>query len=336
MSKVIAGDIGGTKTLLQYVDLDLATSKYQVLFEKRYASGEFSAFNLILDDFVETLRSQSQINIDSTKACFAIAGPINKDGKKQTAKVTNLTWTLDNQELKSSFSFASVELINDFEAIAHGLATLQSSDLVSLQQGHRKQNAPKLILGAGTGLGVCQIVYHADGYTVLPSEGGHCDFAPGNEAQIELLRFLLTKYPHLSYDRLLSGLGIHNIFSFLAHREALENGDFVQSVNQAEDPAAAISQAMNSQPLAQQAIDIFVEIYGTQAGNFALSSLPYGGVYLAGGIAPKLIEQLQRPHFLEAFKAKGRMSSLMENFPIEVIMNTQIGVRGAAVIAHNA
>ena len=247
--------------------------------------------------------------------------------------MTNLTWQIHSDDLKAKHPFHRVSLINDFEAVAHGLTTLGENDLVEIQKGNLKKNAPKVILGAGTGLGVCQIVYHDAGYSVLASEGGHCDFAPANEQQIQLLRFLLNRHSHVSYDRILSGLDILNIFSFLAEQHDELQSNFAQTVFNAKDPAAIISSSIKEQPLAKETIDIFMTIYGAQAGNFSLTSLPYGGVYIAGGIAPKLIEQFKSSDFLTAFKQKGRMSRLMEEFRISVIMNTQVGVNGAAVIA---
>jgi len=333
MKTVIAGDIGGTKTLLQIVKLEPQSKIYDIIFEKRYACQSYHTFEAILTDFINIVIQKFALKPASINACFAIAGPISSTDNSQTAKVTNLTWQLDTQALITNYHFSDVTLINDFEAIAHGLSTLTHSDFFQLQSGKINTSAPKIILGAGTGLGVCQIIYHATGYNVIASEGGHCDFAPNNEQQIELLRYLLTRYSHLSYDRLLSGMGINNIFYFLVEQTNQHNADFVKLVNQSLDPAASISNAFKNDPLAEETIKIFLSLYGAQAGNLALTSLAYGGVYLAGGIAPKLIEQFELPHFLNAFKHKGRMSQLMSDFPINVIMNTDVGVRGAAVVA---
>ncbi len=333
MKTVIAGDIGGTNTRLQVVQLEPASKTYHILLEKKYSSRLFDSFNSILTSFVEAIFQKLNLPLTAIDACFAIAGPISHKDNTQTASVTNLSWIIESGKIKNSFGFSSVRLINDFEAIAHGLITLTKNDFFQIQEGRFINTAPKIIIGAGTGLGVCQVIYHSAGYCVIPSEGGHCDFAPNNEQQIELLKFLLTQYTHLSYDRLLSGQGIENIFSFVSATKGLYHSNFIDQVNNATDPAACISNAFSTEPLAKETITLFMSIYGAQAGNLALTNLAYGGVFLAGGIAPKLIEQFQSPDFLNAFKHKGRMSTLMNNFPINIIVNTETGIRGAAVIA---
>ncbi len=337
MKTVIAGDIGGTNTRLQAVQVEPTSKIYHTVFEREYSSHSFSNFHFILTDFIEAITKNLDLSLSTTDSCFAIAGPISSDENGiQVAKVTNLPWTIENKKIKDNFGFSSVRLINDFEAIAHGLITLTKNDFFQIQKGLPINTAPKIIIGAGTGLGVCQVIYHPTGYCVIPSEGGHCDFAPNNEQQIELLKFLLTQYTHLSYDRLLSGQGIENIFSFISANKGQCYSNFIDQVNNAADPAASISNAFSTEPLARETITLFMSIYGAQAGNLALTNLAYGGVFLAGGIAPKLIEQFQLPNFLDAFKHKGRMSALMSKFPISIIVNTGAGIRGAAVIAGKA
>ena len=333
MKTVLAGDIGGTKTLLQLVEIDVATAHYNVVHEQRYASQNYVDFDLIVKDFLSQIE-QKITTTQSLPACFAVAGPIkNFNQDKQTASVTNLNWQLDSLELKTTHQLRKVSLINDFESIAHGLHILSEQDLVTLQTGQAQDKGVKLIMGAGTGLGVCQLVQHGSSYSVLASEGGHCDFAPADEQQTRLLLYLLKKYPHVSYDRILSGLGIENIFSFLANEQKKDNESFVTNTLAADDPAAQISNMVNEQPIAKETIAMFMSIYGAQAGNFALTALPYGGVYIGGGIAPKLIETLEGSNFLSAFKQKGRMNALMDAFPIHVIMDAQVGVKGAAVFS---
>ena len=333
MKQVLAADIGGTKTLLQLVEIDLTYQYYKIIQQKKYSSKDYASFEIIVDDFISICRNKIK-KLNSLNACFAIAGPIQTMHQNtQQASVTNLDWQINSAETCQRHGLANVRLINDFEAIAHGLRLLDNNDRVVIHQGDYQPNSPKLILGAGTGLGVCQIIYHNDSYRVIASEGGHSDFAPANPQQIRLLEFLAKKYAHLSYDRLLSGLGISNIFSFLVNEYQKENDAFVYEVKNALDPAEKISGSTDEQPLAKETIDIFMSIYGAQAGNFALTNLPYGGVHIAGGIAPKLINELKASDFLKSFKAKGRMSELMEKFPVSVIMDTEVGVKGAAVVA---
>ncbi len=328
--KILAGDIGGTKTLLQLVEASATPLSYEVLYEHRFASSDFDGLTPLVERFLADAEGHvNQVSVDS--ACFAVAGPVQKYGHGQAANVTNLPWQLSTDALASSLSVPRIGLINDFEAVGYGIDALSTSDLEILQTGNLQHRGARAVLGAGTGLGICQMIWLNSQYTVIPSEGGHCDFAPTNEVQLEFLNYMQSRYAHVSYDRVLSGRGITSIFSFLAEREDMGDTPVVQELLACNDTAAAITAAQGELPLAKQVIQLFVEIYGGQAGNLALLNLARGGVFIAGGIAPKLIDELKSPDFLRAFTNKGRMTALMNEFPVSVITNSRVGVIGAVV-----
>lgn len=323
--RVLAADIGGTKTLLQIAEI--ALPNYETVFERRYKSAEYSEFTPMIDAFLHEARS-AQVTIPS-HACFAVAGPVKTVSGDQTATVTNLPWGLSANSLGALCGFRSVTLINDFEAVGIGIDALQADDLVFLQ-GEPETQAPRIIIGAGTGLGVAQMIWREDHYHVLASEGGHADFAPNNGTQTELLKYLWTRFEHVSYDRILSGPGLINIYTFLSKH----TNTTAPLLSQA-DPAAAISKAAleRTDQNAVSAMDIFVDIYGAQAGNLALLNLAYGGVFVAGGIAPKILNRLKQPDFISAFNRKGRMSNLVTKIPVAIVLNEKVGLMGAALHA---
>lgn len=323
--KVLAADIGGTKTLLQIADI--TPTHHQILFEHRFESRDYSDFFSMVETF------QQQALTDGLAfppyACFAVAGPVKTSPEDQTATITNLPWRLSASSLAAHFGFRAVEIINDFEAVGIGIDALQSNDMVFLQGGNLVAQAPRVIIGAGTGLGVAQMVWRNGRYVVLASEGGHADFAPNNDIQAALLKYLWRRYQHVSYDRILSGPGLVNIYSFLT-----EHHNVTSQLN-GEDPAAAISKSALEQtdPIAIQALDIFIDIYGAQAGNLALLNLAYGGVFVAGGIAPKILSRLEKPDFIAAFQRKGRMVDIIRDMPLAIVLNEKVGLMGAALSA---
>lgn len=324
---VIAADIGGTKTLL--VIAEVQKNKVKTLFEHKYASKDYPTFELMLEDF---LKNAYTLNLPlPIRACFAVAGPIISTGSAQQATVTNLPWKLDSSVIASRFGISSVVLINDFQAVGVGVDLLQSHDLCVLQEVTPLPNAPRVILGAGTGLGIAQMIWEGSYYKVIASEGGHADFAPTDILQTEFLQYLWKRYDHISYDRTLSGPGLINIYSFLAEKNGCQQK--LHEVLASADPAATISTSISQDPLAYQALETFIKIYGAQAGNLALFNLPYGGVYIAGGIAPKIVDQLQSGGFMKAFLGKGRMSKLLTHFPVAVVLNPKIGLMGAILSA---
>ena len=300
--RFLAGDVGGTKTLLRCVEHDGTVSA-----QERFESGEHETFDDVLRQFLRRTTG----TFDA--ACFAVAGPVI--GGRAT--ITNLTWVIEKQELSRTYHIPRVSLVNDFYAVALGVPFLVASDLLSLQRGDRDRAAPIAILGAGTGLGAAIVTWHQGVHHVIPGEGGHGDFAPQDEEQTRLLLHLQNKYGgHVSWERLVSGMGLVNIFTFLTGEE-IEAPEIAQRA-EAGDAAAT------------RTLDIFIDIYGSEAGNMALRVLARGGVFLAGGITAKNREQFTDGRFLEAFRRKGRFSGLMETIPVDLILNEEVGLIGAA------
>lgn len=335
MPVVIAGDIGGTSTRLRLVDSSSEGSRQQILFENSYSSPQYEGLAPIVQQFLSELGSDRH---RPTRACFAIAGPV----VDQTARLTNLPWTLVADQLQQDLHLEQVRLINDFSAIGYGILELPPEDLHTLQAGDKQGQAPIAVLGAGTGLGEAYLVWQGDRYRVCASEGGHTDFPARSELEFELLMYLYRKHGRISVERVVSGQGIRAIYQFLRDSgkgsadtplgrtvKAWEDGDTTI------DPSAEISQAalQNQDSLAVEAMRIFVEAYGAEAGNLALKILPYGGVYVAGGIATKIVPLLEQGGFLAAFLNKGRLSSVLKSLSVQVVKNPQVGLVGAAAYA---
>ena len=326
---ILCGDIGGTKTLIQLVDV--SESAVSVIKQQRFSSNDYLHFDDVLKDFFKTVSDNQPI----AAACFAVAGPVITTASEQTASITNLPWRISANDLASDFGIQQVGLINDFEAIGYGLTALHENDFVTLQQGKAITHGNQLIVGAGTGLGVAQLFWTGSEYKVAPTEAGHADFAAANELQLELSHYLIKQHGRCSVEFVVSGPGLVNIFEFLVHRSQQLESDDYQSIIHSADPSAAIAKAADADPdsIASQAMDLFIQAYAGQAGNFALSSLAMGGVYIAGGIAPKLLHRLQSAAFIDAFNAKGKMSALIQNIPVKVITNPEVGLVGSRVYA---
>lgn len=307
MTRIVAGDIGGTKTLLQLVELGEGGNT--VAYEHRFDSGSYETFDELLAEFLAQARGTADA------ACFAVAGPVFED----RAEVTNLKWRMEGAALAARFGIGRVALINDFYAVALGVPLLKGEDLVSLHAGDRERSAPIAILGAGTGLGQALVTFNGEAWDVIPSEGGHADFAPQDEEQTRLFLFLREKYGHVSWERLLSGMGLVNIFTFLGG---------------GEETAAQIAQlAEQDDRRAVRTFQIFVDIYGAEAGNMALRALTRGGVFLAGGVAAKNQHFFTDGRFVAAFLRKGRFQEMLGGMPIDLIVNEKVGVIGAAEMA---
>ncbi len=327
--RVLAGDIGGTKTLLEVADVGV--SARHVVAQGRYPSAAYDGLLPMVREFLGTAGAGAGSSLYG--ACFGVAGPIVDIGTGQCARLTNLPWEVDTAVLAHGLGIERVRLINDFQAVGYGIEALVSGDLDVLQEGSELSQAPRAVIGAGTGLGVGILVWQSDHYEALPTEGGHADFAPTNALQMDLLRSLMDRFGRVSYERLLSGPGLVNIYSFLCASAGDTAG--LQAVLQAQDPAATITHAAqeDSDALSVRALDMFAAIYGAQAGNLALTCLARGGVYLAGGIAPKIINALKGTGFLRAFNDKGRMTVLTSAMPVRVVMNPEVGIIGAALAA---
>lgn len=316
---ILAGDIGGTKTVLQISQV--SSSQVVPLATARYAASDYGGLIPILQEFL------GDHDVPLAGATFGVAGPITTTASGvQQADLTNLAWHLDSAALAQACRLSRVALINDFAACAWGILGLNKNDTLTLQTGQYTATAPRLVIGAGTGLGVAQLIPCGTQFTILSSEGSHGDFAPTDELQIELLRYLWQQHSHLSYDRLVSGPGLEAMYRFFCQR-AGQHAPQVLS-------AACITQS--NDPLARATLELFLRLYGAVAGNLALHTLAYGGVYLAGGIAPKIIPHLQNGLWLSAFSAKGRMSSLMPKFPVHIVTHPNCGLLGAALHAYAA
>lgn len=320
----IGADIGGTKVLLQAAQS--VEGGIRVCCERRYPSRDYPDFSRMLADFLREVASTGLPDVP-VSACFAVAGPI----ARQQVRLTNLPWVMDGAAISSEFSIPAVSLINDFKAVALGIGILSADDLATLQPGRPEARGTGVVLGAGTGMGGAWLVWQGDRHVPLPSEAGHMDFAPGNALQDELLQYLRARFGHVSVERLLSGPGLVNIFDFIVDRHGTDASMIAQAGDGThQGPAQVTDLALNHRhPLALEALDLFVRIYGAYAGNLALAALSRGGVYVAGGIAPRIVGQLREGGFIEAFRDKGRFSGLMEEIPVHVVTNPKVGLLGA-------
>jgi glucokinase len=318
--KVIAGDIGGTNARFAIIERD------KIFFEKHYPSRDFDKFEDVFAVFVKDAPEPVP-----SCACMAVAGVV--EGNRVEA--TNIPWTIDGNDLKKRFGLETLRLINDFEAVAWGITVLHRDQLVQIGGGKPISDGPKAVLGAGTGLGQAILVPCNKGYRVLPTEGGHVDFAPRNEKEIELLRYLMKEFPHVSVERILSGPGLVHIYEFLLEDQNYKKSVFTKQSAPEKDKAAHITQqaVQGTDELCRQAVSMFCSIYGAEAGNLALKCLATGGVYVAGGIAPKILPILSEGGFRHAFEAKGRMEKVLKYIPTYVVISPQLGLLGAAITA---
>lgn len=328
---ILGGDIGGTKTLLALAGDD------GIVFERRYPSGDWQAFPDLLHAFLdEAGRGRGRI----ASACFGVAGPVEDN----RAKVTYLPWTLDGAALERAFGLGRVEVVNDFAAAAQGVAALDAADLVTLQEGRCLERAPRLLIGAGTGLGVAALLPEADGWRTVGGEGGHIGFSPADEAQLAVWRHLHRPGGRVTAENVISGSGLAAIYASLAKRPRVSAETNVREADvmsdlkvshgstAIEDPAGIVA-AVDANPLARQAVDLFIAAYGAFAGDLALLFMARGGVYLGGGIAPKILPLLQKGGFVRAFHQRGAHAGLMANFPIRVVTDERLGLLGALTIA---
>ena len=316
---VLAGDIGGTTTRLAF--FRDAGNRLETLAAEHYASREHGSLAAIVQAFV------AKHALAPERACLGIAGPV-REGRVQTP---NLPWLVDAGELAGLLGLVRVDLINDLEANAYGIPLLGEEDFAVLNPGRPDPAGPIAVISAGTGLGESMAVWDDIAHRPLPTEGGHADFAPRNELETELLLYLRAEFGRVSYERVLSGPGLRNIYRFLRDSRHLAESPAVVAEMSQGDAAAAITRAAmaGSCPLCSQALDLFVSLYGAEAGNLALRTLATGGVYVGGGIAPKIIDRLKGPAFMLAFTAKGRLSPLLETIPVRVILNDRTALFGA-------
>ncbi len=326
-TRFLAGDIGGTRTRLLLVERD--DTRQRTLAEQTFDSQKYAGLAEVIAEF---RRGARQVPVDA--ACFAIAGPVRRDRDDESVRVTNLPWVIARAELARTIGVPRLRLMNDFEAVGYGIERLEDREMVVLQAGQPARHGPRAVLGAGTGLGQAILVREGDHDVVIPTEGGHVDFGPTDALQLELARWLIGKLGRATYEDILSGAGLARLYVFLHSRGTIPESPAVAAAFKDGDPAAAIhAAALQHDPLAQAALDLFVQIYGAQAGNLALATGATGGVYVAGGIAPRIVDRLRAGTFLAAFRNKGRMTEFLERIPLRIIVSPDVGLRGALACA---
>lgn len=317
---ILAGDIGGTHTRIALFDQDQA--RLRKVLDRIYPSRDYKG----LDEIVSLFLSNEKVT--ASAACFGIAGPV-LHGRVSTP---NLAWVVDALELAKILQVQAVWLINDLQAHASGVDELSEADFVNLNTAAAGDGNGALI-AAGTGLGEAGLYWDGTRRHAFACEGGHCDFAPRDDVEVELFRHLFRKFGRVSYERILSGPGLLNIYAFLRDSGTEQEPAWLkEELSQAADAAMTISHVgMNAKAaICERTLDIFVSVYGAEAGNLALKLLATGGVFVSGGIAARVLPRLQQPAFMQAFVSKGRMQPLMEKIPVKVINNDQVGVIGAA------
>ncbi|MFZ0862473.1 MAG: glucokinase [Candidatus Sulfotelmatobacter sp.] len=317
---ILAGDIGGTNARLAYFQPQ--NGHLRLVSERVFPSREHSELGEIVSQFLD----DSGTRPDS--ACFGIAGPV-RNGRVETS---NLPWVVEQSRLAKQIHLPATLLINDLEASAWGIGALADGDLVPLNRVSGPVVGNQAVIAPGTGLGEAGLFWDGSRHHVFACEGGHTDFGPQGDLQIELLRFLKARFGHVSYERILSGPGLVNVYEFLRDSGCgKESAEFAAALKQG-DPAAVISRAAleGTQSLAEKALDIWVSVYGAEAANLALKVMATGGLFLAGGISPKILAKLTGPLFMQAFVEKGRLRPLVESIPVQVITNEKAGLLGAA------
>ena len=321
---VLGADVGGTNTKFALARFE--NGNPVVIERKVYPSAKYAALEPAIEAFLaeSTVASHAA---DIEAACFAVAGPV-QHGR---GRLTNLPWEVDETGIATRFGFRKTRVINDFAAAGLGIAHLSHDDLLTLQAGVEIERGQRVVVGAGTGLGVAVLDWDETYYEVHPSEAGHCDFAPVDALQDRLLAHLRGQFPRVSYERVLSGEGLVRILTFLQESGAGAPSDELREALANDSGAQAITGLglTKQDPLAAQALDLFVSAYGAFAGNMALVTLARGGVYVAGGIAPKIADKLHDGTFIRAFTAKGRFKGMLETLPVHVVMNDQVGLYGA-------
>lgn len=321
---ILSGDIGGTKTNLALFEMQENRLIMQV--KKQFSSRAFSSLNEVISAFKEYTSLE---NIDA--ACFGIAGPVIK-GRCFT---TNLPWEVTTADLQMHLGINKVRLMNDLEATAYGMLYLPEDEFVELNPKGRAVDGNRAVIAAGTGLGEAMLYYDGNRYHPIGSEGGHCDFAPSTTQQDALLVWMRNYYPgHVSYERILSGSGIYALYEFLHESRFAAQPASMMQIPEGEDRSAMVSKCALEEhdPLCLEALRLFAEIYGAEAGNLALKSMSLGGVYIGGGIAPKILQVLSN-HFMNGFTSKGRFEEMLSGMKVKISLNPETALLGAAHFA---
>ena len=320
---ILAGDVGGTKVHLALYDFK--DGKLTHTRDEKFAAKEFGG----LEEIVKQFLAADKV----TSACFGVPGPV-RDGR---LRLTNLPWTLDSRELSAHLGIQHVFLINDLEANGYGIAELSADQIYTLSEGDAGQLGNRALIAAGTGLGEGLLVWNGRNHVPYPSEGGHADYAPRNEDEIDLLRYLKQKYNgRISFERVVAGMGMTSIYEFLRDVRGVEEPAWLaEKIASVSDPNSVITEMglVAKSELCEKTLDMYVSAYGAEAGNLALKVLSVGGLYLGGGIAPRILEKLKDGTFMKAFTDKGRLSQLLINMPVRVILESRAALMGAAAYA---
>ena len=321
---LIAGDIGGTKTRLALVSPEAGPRQF--VAEQEFHSADFNGLQPVVEAFL------AKTGVRPTSACFDVAGPVI-DGQ---ARMTNLAWDLNEAELCRGLGLARVTLLNDLNAVAHAIPHLKPEELVDINPGKAKLHGAIAVMAPGTGLGEAFLIWSGTAYVACPSEGGHRDFAPANEVQAGLWSYLTDRFRHVAYERVAAGIGVQNVYDYVRSCDpSSESPAFAAALQAAIDRAPLIIDAAlqnpDNNPLAAQALRIIIDVWGAEAGNLALTVLATGGIYLAGGLPPRVLPQLQDGSFLRAFCAKGRFANLLRDVPIKVVI-INAALLGAAIV----
>ena len=321
----LAGDVGGTNARLALVRVEGDTLRLER--SERYPSHDFPGLGPIVQAFCH------EIGMTPDRACIAVAGPVVEG----VCRATNLPWIVDGKALAKEIGVAGTSIINDFDAAGHGLSQLGPADLLPVQAGEPVPHGPIALIGAGTGLGEGFLVWDDDRYRVHSSEGGHADFAARNATQAGLADWLTRRYAHASYERVLSGRGIADTYHYMAEAGISSESLDVRAemARPGQDAAAIITRHAldRTDPLCEGVIALFLDVLAAQTGNLALTLAATGGVYIAGGIAPRIAALFSGSLFVEAFRAKGRMADLLSRIPVRLVLNTDVGLFGAAAVA---
>jgi len=317
---ILAGDIGGTKTNLAWFTRD--GERLTLVKHASYPSRDFATLEDVLGVFLREHPAKPEA------AGFGIAGPV-VNGR---SRLTNLGWEVDSRPVAAMVGLPAVSLINDLGATAYGVLHLDAKDRLLLKQGAAQPGGAIAVIAAGTGLGEGGLVWDGKRYVAIPSEGGHTDFGPRDEVEMDLLRNLTAKFGRVSYERIACGPGLVNVYEFFRSRSRDPEPAWLAKERADGDPSAAIAKAAleNADPEAVRALDLFVSVYGAEAGNLALKILATGGVYVGGGIAPKILKKIQEGEFVRSFVMKGRYEGLMRSMPVHVVLNDRIALYGAA------
>ena len=320
---LLAGDIGGTKTILAVYSPEQGPRK--PLAEVSFPSAEYDNLDEILSEFLD--KQQMPVKW----ACFGVAGPVVK-GK---ARLSNLPWIIEKAKLENDFGFSSVYLLNDLEAIAYSVPMLESEDVLTIKEGKAVLHGNIAVIAPGTGLGEAFLTWDENRYQAHASEGGHADYAPRNTFQIGMLEYLLNQFPHVSYERVCSGSGIPNIYTYIKAKGLADEPPWLtEQLSKSSDPTRIIMRAAGQDEktcrICQMTIETFVSILAAEAGNTALQVIATGGIFLGGGIPPRIIPYLQKPAFIEDFLNKGRLSNILKEVFVRVILHPKPALLGAA------